>query len=205
MISDLFRSPCWSRKCLVRLPQFREHDYRGLITSPDPVLNRQKITRLCYDFLSQIWGVDFKRSTPARHVFLLCVDVCFRSTIWFANGKQKFRRSTRFLFAVELIFRTKLSRTTMTKWQQTFEPRNSIYIYAKEGQDSSTQPFHLLTIFPIKPCVIFWTGSPSSVPYTAKLEPGIFVNRMDFGTGQSTLKFHLLISVYRKIWTVVRS
>ena len=72
MISDLFRSPCWSRKCLVRLPQFREHDYRGLITSPDPVLNRQKITRLCYDFLSQIWGVDFKMSTPARHVFALC-------------------------------------------------------------------------------------------------------------------------------------
>jgi len=55
----------------------------------------------------------------------------------------------------------------------------------------------------IKPGVIFWTGSPSNVPYTAKLEPGIFVNRMDFGTGQSTLKFPLVISVYRKIWTIV--
>ena len=72
-----------------------------------------------------------------------------------------------------------------------------------DSQTAARNPSHLLTIFPIKPCVIFWTGSPSSVPYTAKLEPGIFVNRMDFGTGQSTLKFPLVISVYKKIWTIV--
>ena len=80
MISDLFRSPCWSRKCLVRLPQFREHDYRGLITSPDPVLNRQKITRLCYDFCLR-YGEWISKCRHLLDTFLLCVDVCFRSKI----------------------------------------------------------------------------------------------------------------------------
>ena len=62
----------------------------------------------------------------------------------------------------------------------------------------------LLTIFPMKPGVTFLTGSPSSVPYTMKLEPGIFVISMDFGTGQSISKFGHVTSVYRKIWTIVR-
>ena len=104
MISDLFRSPCWSRKCLVQLPQFREHDYRGLITSPDPVLNRQKITRLCYDFLSQIWGVDFKRSTPARHVFCFVSMFAFAQKFGVQMGNKKLEGRHVFLFAVELIF-----------------------------------------------------------------------------------------------------
>ena len=70
-------------------------------------------------------------------------------------------------------------------------------------KSAARNPSHLLTIFPIKPCVIFWTGSPSSVPYTVKLEPGIFVIRRDFVTGQSMSKFTLVTWVYRKIWTVV--
>ena len=61
----------------------------------------------------------------------------------------------------------------------------------------------LLTIFPIKPCVTFLTGSPFSVPHTIKLESGIFVISTDFGTGQSISKFPLVTSVYRKIWTIV--
>ena len=36
-----------------------------------------------------------------------------------------------------------------------------------------------------------------------KLEPGIFVIRVDFRTGQLVSKFGLVTSVYRKIWTIV--
>ena len=147
MISDLFRSSCWPRKCLVRLPQFREHDYRGLITSPDPVLNRQKITRLCYDFLSPIWGVDFKRSTPARHVF------CFVSMFAFAqqfgsqmgNKIQKFDRECLLFFSKFSLknYGHHLDEVTADHWA-----RSSIFIYAKEGLKNSTQPFTFVDDFP---------------------------------------------------------
>ena len=162
MISDLFRSPCWSRKCLVRHPQFREHDYRGLITSPDPVLNRQKITRLCYDFLSQIWGVDFKKSTPARHVFCFVSMFAFAQQFGSQMGNKNIKRSTRFLLTVDVCFCSGIERTTLATRQPA---KFNLYLRKGGSREQHATPSHLLTIFPIKPCVIFWTGLPSSVPY----------------------------------------
>ena len=142
--------------------------------------------------------------SKGRHLldirFLRCVDVCFRSTIWFANGKQKYQKVDTFFISVDVCFRSEIERTTLATRQPA---KFNLYLRKGGTRQQHATLTHLLTIFPIKPCVIFWTGSPSSVPYTAKLEPGIFMNRMDFGTGQSTLKFPLVISVYRKIWTIV--
>ena len=73
----------------------------------------------------------------------------------------------------------------------------------RRAKRTARNPSHLLTFFPIKPGVIFLTGSLLSVPYTMRLEPGIFVISMDFSTGQSKSKVPLVPSAYRKIWTVV--
>ena len=84
-----------------------------------------------------------------------------------------------------------------------YEAPNSIFIYAKEGQNSSAQPFTFVDDFPDQTGCDFLTSYRSSALYTVKLEPGIFVIRVDFRTGQLVSKFGLVTSVYRKIWTIV--
>ena len=173
MISDLFRSPCWSRKCLVRHPQFREHDYRGWITSPDPVLNQQKITRLCYDFLSQM-GSGFQKVDTCSTRFLLCVDVCFRSTIWFANGKQKYQKIDMFFAHCRCLFSLRnwahhFSNTTTREIQFIFTQNRAkraarnlhiCWQFSRSNRVWFFGPVHHL-VFPILPSsnrVFSWTA-----------------------------------------------
>ena len=142
MISDLFRSPCWSRKCLVRLPQFREHDYRGLITSPDPELNRQKITRLCYDFCLR-YGEWISKG---RHLLDTFFALC-RCLLSLNNLVRKWETKISKCRHVFCLLSTLFSRKNyVPPWRSDSRPSeapNSIFIYAKEGQKSSTQPFNI--------------------------------------------------------------
>ena len=101
------------------------------------------------------------------------------------------------------IFRVKLSRST-EKSDSRRSTRGIQFLFTQRRvKRAARNHSHLLTIFPIKPGVIFLTGYRSSAPYTVKLEPGIFVIRLDFITGQLVSKFGLVTSVYRKIWTIV--
>ena len=150
MMSDMFRSLCWSRKCLVRLPQYRELHYKGLITSPDPVPNRQKITRLCYDFCV-VWGQQILGRIfilPLRKKPSCRPESLFPTSIVIVGNKIR-KVDTFFCFLSIFIFAQKLR----SPWRSDSEAPNSIFIYAK-GVKKSNATFHfcfwqllLLTIF----------------------------------------------------------
>ena len=80
---------------------------------------------------------------------------------------------------------------------------DSILLYAKGGNKPKTQPFTYVDIFPEKTGSDFSDRLFASVPVSMEVEPGIFVNSMNNGTGQSTTQSWYFSLVYRKIWTIV--